>query len=83
MAWLYPWGTPDYCLNKLSYDQLLIYWRDGTINQKKQAMRIAGLMWGTDIDTPAVETVKDGTPDPNWFRNEFGCDYEELKNQTV
>lgn len=79
MGWLYSWATRDVCLYQLSYDQLLIYWRDGTINSKKNAMRIAGLMWGSDID--AIEDKPSGhEPDPNWFKKEFGISYDELKN---
>jgi hypothetical protein len=75
MAWLYPWATREYCLYRLTFDQLLVYWREGRINQKMQALRIAGHMWGTDVDKVMDEPEEEGN---DWFKKEFGCDYAEL-----
>ena len=76
MAWLYSWATREYCLYRLTFNQLIIYWREGRINQKMQAMRIAGHMWGADVDN-----ISDSEPEEDgeeWFKKEFGCDYAEL-----
>ena len=41
-----------------------------------QAMRIAGHMWGADVDKLSdPEPEEDGE---EWFSKEFGCDYKEL-----
>jgi len=78
MGWFYSWATPGHCLYRMSYDQLLIFWRQGWINQKMQALRIAGHMWGNDVDAATCEKE----PDPEevtrkQFEADFGMSYDE------
>jgi hypothetical protein len=50
MGWFYSWATREYCLYRLTFSQLVVYWRQGSINQKMHALRIAGHMNGVDVD---------------------------------
>jgi len=81
MGWYYAWATREYCMYHLTYAELLIYWREGKIQHKKEALRIGCSMWGVDIDAeskPVQPESQSHDPDRAWFRQEFGMEYEEL-----
>ncbi len=80
MGGFYSWATPHFCMYRMPYDQLILMWRQGWINQKMQAVRLAGHIWGKDIDQAMMN--QEDVPDPEemvkkQFESEFGLSYEE------